>query len=49
MAANMANGYVDEFRKLSANLAITEASQRRIFFQQQLLEANENLAGPKRP
>lgn len=44
MAANMANGYVDEFRKLSANLAITEASQRRIFFQQQLLEANENLA-----
>ena len=44
MAADMANGYVDEFRKLSANLAITEASQRRIFFQQQLLEANENLA-----
>jgi uncharacterized protein involved in exopolysaccharide biosynthesis len=44
LAAEMANGYVDEFRKLSANLAITEASQRRIFFQQQLLEANENLA-----
>jgi len=44
LAADIANGYVDEFRKLSANLAITEASQRRIFFQQQLLEANENLA-----
>lgn len=44
MAAEMANGYVEEFRKLSANLAITEASQRRIFFQQQLLEANEGLA-----
>lgn len=44
MAADMANAYVDEFRKLSANLAITEASQRRLFFQQQLLEANENLA-----
>jgi uncharacterized protein involved in exopolysaccharide biosynthesis len=43
-AAEIANGYVDEFRKLSANLAITEASQRRIFFQQQLLDANENLA-----
>ena len=43
-AAEMANGYVDEYRKLSANLAITEASQRRAFFQQQLLEANENLA-----
>jgi capsule polysaccharide export protein KpsE/RkpR len=44
LAAEIANGYVEEFRKLSANLAITEASQRRIFFQQQLLEANEGLA-----
>jgi uncharacterized protein involved in exopolysaccharide biosynthesis len=44
MAADMANGYVEEFRKLSANLAISEASQRRAFFQQQLLEANQNLA-----
>ncbi|MGA2653927.1 MAG: Wzz/FepE/Etk N-terminal domain-containing protein [Terracidiphilus sp.] len=43
LAAEIANAYVDEFRKLSANLAITEASQRRIFFQQQLLEANQNL------
>ncbi len=43
MAADITNGYVDEFRKLSARLAITEASQRRVFFQQQLLEANENL------
>jgi len=44
VASDLANGYVDEFRKLSANLAITEASQRRMFFQQQLLEAKENLA-----
>ena len=44
LAAEIANAYVDEFRKLSANLAITEASQRRVFFQQQLLEANGNLA-----
>jgi uncharacterized protein involved in exopolysaccharide biosynthesis len=44
LAAEIANGYVDEFRKFSANLAISEASQRRLFFQQQLLEANENLA-----
>jgi uncharacterized protein involved in exopolysaccharide biosynthesis len=43
-AAEMANGYVEEFRKLTADIAITEASQRRNFFQQQLLEANENLA-----
>lgn len=43
-AADMANGYVDEFRKLSARLAITEASQRRVFFEQQLLESKQNLA-----
>jgi uncharacterized protein involved in exopolysaccharide biosynthesis len=44
MAAEIVNGYIDEFRKFTSNLAITEASQRRIFFQQQLLEAQENLA-----
>jgi len=43
LAAEIANGYVDEFRKLSAGLAITEASQRRTFFQQQLLEAHGSL------
>jgi uncharacterized protein involved in exopolysaccharide biosynthesis len=43
LAAEIANAYVDEFRKLTANLAITEASQRRAFFQQQLLEADQNL------
>jgi tyrosine-protein kinase Etk/Wzc len=43
LAADMANAYVDEFHKQSDNLAITEASQRRAFFQQQLLEANQNL------
>jgi uncharacterized protein involved in exopolysaccharide biosynthesis len=43
LAAEMANAYVDEFRNISANLAITEASQRRIFFEKQLLEANQNL------
>jgi len=43
MAAEIANGYIDEFRKLSANLAITEAAQRRSFFQQQLLESQQNL------
>ena len=44
MAADLANGYVDEFRKLSSGLAISEASQRRLFFQQQLLEAKANLS-----
>lgn len=43
-AAQLANAYVDEFRKHSDTLAITEASQRRAFFQEQLLEANGNLA-----
>ena len=42
-AAQLANGYVDEFRNQSAHLVITEAAQRRLFFQQQLLDANENL------
>jgi tyrosine-protein kinase Etk/Wzc len=43
-AAEMANGYVEEFKKLSATLAVTEASQRRLFFEQQLAQAKDNLA-----
>ena len=42
-AAEVANGYVEEFRKLSASLAITEAARRRLFFEQQLQPAKENL------
>ena len=42
-AAELANGYVDEFRKLSASLAITEAALRRVFFEQQLRDAREKL------
>ena len=42
-AAELANGYVDQFRELSQHLAITEAGQRRLFFEQQLKQANENL------
>jgi uncharacterized protein involved in exopolysaccharide biosynthesis len=44
-ASEMANAYVDEYRKLSQHLAITEAGQRRLFFEQQLVEAKNNLAG----
>ena len=44
MAATIANGYVAEFRNQSANLAITEAAQRRQFFQQQFEDAKNNLA-----
>src|SRR5579875_908259 len=42
-AADMANGYVDEFKKFNATLAVTEASQRRLFFEQQLEQARDNL------
>ena len=43
-AAELANGYVDELFKLTKVLAVTEASQRRLFFERQLGQAKENLA-----
>jgi tyrosine-protein kinase Etk/Wzc len=43
-AAEMANAYVDAYRDLSQHLAIGEAAQRRLFFEQQLLQAKDNLA-----
>jgi len=43
-AADLANGWVDQFRKLSESLAISEASQRRLFFGNQLQQAKDNLA-----
>jgi uncharacterized protein involved in exopolysaccharide biosynthesis len=43
-AADLANGYVDQFRLQSQHLAITEASQRRLFFEQQLEQAKDNLS-----
>ena len=42
-AAELANGWVEEFRKLSASLAITEAARRRLFFEQQLQQAKDKL------
>jgi tyrosine-protein kinase Etk/Wzc len=43
-ASEMANAYVEEYRQLSQHLAISEASQRRLFFEQQLEQAKDNLA-----
>jgi tyrosine-protein kinase Etk/Wzc len=43
-AAELANGYADQFRALSQRLAITEASQRRLFFENELEQAKNNLA-----
>jgi len=42
-AADMANAFVEELKKLTRQLALTEASQRRIFFEEQLKEAKKNL------
>jgi len=43
-AAQMANGWVEEYRSFSATLAITEASQRRLFYERQLSIAHDDLS-----
>ena len=43
-SADMANAYVDELKKLMGRLAVTEAGQRRLFFEQQLEQAKDRLA-----
>lgn len=43
-AADIANAYVNELYKLTQTLAVTEAGQRRLFFEQQLRSASEDLA-----
>lgn len=43
-AAELANGYVEELYKLTQVLAITESSQRRLFFERHLLEAKDKLS-----
>ena len=43
-AADLANAHVDELRILLARLAVTEAQQRRMFFEKQLAQTKDNLA-----
>ncbi len=43
-AADIANAYVDELHDLMGHLAITEAGQRRLFFEQQLEQEKDKLA-----
>ncbi len=43
-AAEIANAYVDELFKFTSVLAVTEASQRRLFFERQFAQAKDNLA-----
>lgn len=47
-AAAMANQYVVELRRLSSNLAITEAQQRRKFFESQLDTTKEKMVTAQR-
>jgi len=42
-AADVANAHVEELQKLLGRLAVTEAQQRRLFFEKQLLKAKDNL------
>jgi uncharacterized protein involved in exopolysaccharide biosynthesis len=42
-AADMANAYVDELRKLTSTLTLTEAQQRRAFFEGQLKQVRAKL------
>src|SRR5271157_2730347 len=43
-AADIANAYVDELHNLNQNLAITEASQRRLFYEQKLKAERDELS-----
>jgi tyrosine-protein kinase Etk/Wzc len=42
-AAQLANAHIEELGKLMNRLAITEAQQRRVFFEKQLTNAKDNL------
>lgn len=44
MVAKLANSYVEELFKLTKVLAITEAAQRRMFFERQLVATKDQLA-----
>lgn len=47
-AADMANRFVDELRRLTSELALTEAQQRRVFFQKQLSQTRERLTAAQK-
>jgi uncharacterized protein involved in exopolysaccharide biosynthesis len=42
-AADLANGYIEELREMTGRLAISEAAQRRAFFESQLKKAKSDL------
>lgn len=47
-AAAMANRFVDELRRLTSELALTEAQQRRVFFEKQLSQTRERLTAAQK-
>lgn len=47
-AAAIANRYVDELRKFTNELGVTEAQQRRQFFERQLQQTNDRLTAAQR-
>jgi len=42
-SADLANAYIEELRVVTKSLALTEAAQRRLFFQQQMDETKDKL------
>lgn len=44
VAADIANAYVEELHRLTSVLAVTDAAQRRVFFEGQLRQTNDKLA-----
>lgn len=42
-SAALANAYIEELEKLTLSLAVTEASQRRLFFEKQLKQSRDQL------
>lgn len=44
LAADLANAHVDELRRLTSELALTEAQQRRAFFEAELKKTRGNLS-----
>ena len=44
LAADLANAYVAQLHQLTSTLAVTEAAQRRVFFETQLQQSKEKLA-----
>jgi uncharacterized protein involved in exopolysaccharide biosynthesis len=47
-AAAMANQHVDELRRLTGQLALTEAQQRRLFFETQMKKSRDQLTDAQR-